>query len=117
HPNTKLYTLSLHDALPILNIEKTKWTQEAVVALYKKPLMELLYEAATVHRKYHDPNKVQVSTLISIKTGGCPEDCAYCPQAARYHTNVEAESLMSVEKVKAQALRAKAGGSSRICMG
>lgn len=100
-----------------MNIEKTKWTQEAVIALYKKPLMELLYEAATVHRKHHDPNKVQVSTLISIKTGGCPEDCAYCPQAARYHTNVEAESLMSVEKVKAQALRAKAGGSSRICMG
>src|SRR5699024_11091879 len=99
------------------NIEKTKWTQEAVVALYKKPLMELLYEAATVHRKYHDPNKVQVSTLISIKTGGCPEDCAYCPQAARYHTNVKAEGIMSVDQVKAQALRAKEGGSSRVCMG
>ncbi|WP_293947088.1 MULTISPECIES: biotin synthase BioB [unclassified Sphingobacterium] len=96
---------------------KKKWTQAEVVALYNKPIMELLYEAATVHRSYHDPNKVQVSTLISIKTGGCPEDCAYCPQAARYHTNVKAERLMSVEQVKIQALAAKANGSSRICMG
>ncbi|WP_133583552.1 biotin synthase BioB [Sphingobacterium yanglingense] len=94
-----------------------KLTQKQVVELYNKPLMELLYEAATVHRQFHDPNKVQVSTLVSIKTGGCPEDCAYCPQAARYHTEVKAESLMSVEQVKAQALQAKAGGSSRICMG
>ena len=96
---------------------KPKWTQEEVVALYNKPIMDLLYDAASIHRKYHDPNKVQVSTLISIKTGGCPEDCAYCPQAARYHTNVKAEGLMSVEQVKEQALAAKAGGSSRICMG
>lgn len=94
-----------------------KLTQKQVVELYNKPLMELLYEAATVHRQFHDPNKVQVSTLVSIKTGGCPEDCAYCPQAARYHTEVKAESLMSVEQVKAKALQAKAGGSSRICMG
>ncbi len=79
--------------------------------------MELLYEAATVHRKYHDPNTVQVSTLLSIKTGGCPEDCGYCPQAARYHTNVEGNDLMSVQQVKAQALRAKSAGSSRVCMG
>ncbi|HWV66644.1 biotin synthase BioB [Chitinophaga sp.] len=99
-----------------MSIER-KWTQAEVVALYNKPIMELLYEAATVHRRHHDPNKVQVSTLISIKTGGCPEDCAYCPQAARYHTDVKAERLMSVEQVKAQALAAKAGGSSRICMG
>lgn len=99
-----------------MNTEK-KWTQTEVVALYNKPIMELLYEAATVHRAHHDPNKVQVSTLISIKTGGCPEDCAYCPQAARYHTDVKAERLMAVEQVKAQALAAKASGSSRICMG
>ena len=94
-----------------------KWTRDEVVALYNQPMMELLYEAATVHRQNHDPNKVQVSTLVSIKTGGCPEDCAYCPQAARYNTNVEVESLMSVDRVKAQAVRAKASGSSRICMG
>jgi biotin synthase len=79
--------------------------------------MELLYEAATVHRQYHDPNTVQVSTLLSIKTGGCPEDCGYCPQAARYHTDIEGNDLMNVQQVKAQALRAKASGSSRVCMG
>ncbi len=79
--------------------------------------MELLYEAASIHRTHHDPNTVQVSTLLSIKTGGCPEDCGYCPQAARYHTDIEGNDLMSVQQVKAQALRAKASGSSRVCMG
>lgn len=79
--------------------------------------MELLYDAATIHRLHHDPNTVQVSTLLSIKTGGCPEDCGYCPQAARYHTDIEGNDLMSVQQVKAQALRAKSSGSSRVCMG
>jgi len=98
-------------------IESKQWLTQEVIALYNTPIMELLYKAATIHRQNHDPNKVQVSTLISIKTGGCPEDCGYCPQAARYHTDLETEKLMSVNQVKAQALRAKAGGSSRICMG
>ncbi len=93
------------------------WTKEEILNIYNKPFMELLYEAATVHREHHDPNTVQVSTLLSIKTGGCPEDCGYCPQAARYHTNVEGNDLMSVQQVKAQALRAKSTGSSRVCMG
>jgi len=93
------------------------WTRQEILNIYNKPLMELLYDAATIHRKYHDPNTVQVSTLISIKTGGCPEDCGYCPQAARYHTNIEGNDLMTVPHVKAQALRAKASGSSRVCMG
>lgn len=93
------------------------WTKEEILNIYNKPFMELLYEAATVHRQHHDPNTVQVSTLLSIKTGGCPEDCGYCPQAARYHTNVEGNDLMSVQQVKAQALRAKSTGSSRVCMG
>jgi len=93
------------------------WTKEEILEIYNKPMMELLYEAATVHRKHHDPNKVQVSTLLSIKTGGCPEDCGYCPQAARYHTDLEGNDLMSVSQVKAQALRAKSAGSSRVCMG
>ncbi|CAM1345342.1 biotin synthase BioB [Tenacibaculum amylolyticum] len=93
------------------------WTKEEILEIYNKPMMDLLYEAATVHRKYHDPNTVQVSTLLSIKTGGCPEDCGYCPQAARYHTNVDGNDLMTVHQVKAQALRAKASGSSRVCMG
>ena len=93
------------------------WTKEEILAIYHKPFMDLMYEAATVHRKHHDPNVVQVSTLLSIKTGGCPEDCGYCPQAARYHTDIEGNDLMSVTQVKAQALRAKAAGSSRVCMG
>lgn len=96
---------------------KHNWTKEEILDIYNKPLMELLYEAATVHRLHHDPNVVQVSTLLSIKTGGCPEDCGYCPQAARYHTNIEGNDLMTVQQVKAQALRAKSSGSSRVCMG
>ena len=93
------------------------WTKEEILDIYNKPLMELLYHAATTHRLHHDPNTVQVSTLLSIKTGGCPEDCGYCPQAARYHTDIEGNDLMSVQQVKAQALRAKSSGSSRVCMG
>jgi len=93
------------------------WTKEEILKIYNSPLMDLLYEASTIHRQSHDPNTVQVSTLLSIKTGGCPEDCGYCPQAARYHTDVEGNDLMSVQQVKAQALRAKSSGSSRVCMG
>jgi len=96
---------------------KHNWTKEEILKIYNKPLMELLYEASTIHREHHDPNVVQVSTLLSIKTGGCPEDCGYCPQAARYHTNIEGNDLMTVKQVKAQALRAKSSGSSRVCMG
>ncbi|MCV6631017.1 MAG: biotin synthase BioB [Flavobacteriaceae bacterium] len=93
------------------------WTKEEILEIYNMPFMDLLYRAATVHREQHDPNTVQISTLVSIKTGGCPEDCGYCPQAARYHTDIEGNDLMGVQQVKAQALRAKAGGSSRVCMG
>ena len=93
------------------------WTKQEILDIYNRPFMELLYDAATIHRKHHDPNTVQVSTLLSIKTGGCPEDCGYCPQAARYHTAIETNDLMTVSHVKAQALRAKSSGSSRVCMG
>ncbi|MGB2129549.1 MAG: biotin synthase BioB [Flavicella sp.] len=93
------------------------WTKEEILEIYNKPLMELLFEAAQIHRLHHDPNDVQVSTLLSIKTGGCSEDCGYCPQAARYHTDIDGNDLMPVQMVKAQALRAKASGSSRVCMG
>jgi biotin synthase len=96
---------------------KHTWTKDEIIAIYNKPMMDLLFEAATIHRVNHNPNVVQVSTLLSIKTGGCPEDCGYCPQAARYHTNIEGNDLMSVQQVKAQALRAKSSGSSRVCMG
>lgn len=96
---------------------KHNWTKQEILDIYNMPMMDLLYQAATTHRKNHDANTVQVSTLLSIKTGGCPEDCGYCPQAARYHTNIEGNDLMPVQQVKAQALRAKASGSSRVCMG
>jgi biotin synthase len=92
-------------------------SKEALVALYNKPLLELVFEAATIHRQFHNPREVQMSSLLSIKTGGCPEDCGYCPQAARYHTDVEAHKLLSVESVIEQATNAKANGSSRLCMG
>ncbi|HLP53495.1 MAG TPA: biotin synthase BioB [Fluviicola sp.] len=92
-------------------------SKEALLALYNKPLLELVFEAATIHRQFHNPREVQMSSLLSIKTGGCPEDCGYCPQAARYHTDVEAHKLLSVESVIEQATNAKANGSSRLCMG
>ncbi|MGB1518449.1 MAG: biotin synthase, partial [Crocinitomicaceae bacterium] len=74
-------------------------TRENITELYNKPLLELVYEAATLHRKYHDPSEVQMSSLISVKTGGCTEDCGYCPQSAKYNTDVEAHKLMTVESV------------------
>ena len=95
----------------------TPWSLEQLRELHDQPLMELLFRAATVHRQHHDPNEVQVSSLVSIKTGGCPEDCGYCPQAARYHTDIEENALLSVEQVRTAAERAKGLGSSRLCMG
>jgi biotin synthase len=93
------------------------WSRAEVAALFALPFNELLHRAHSVHREQHDPNAVQVSTLLSIKTGGCPEDCAYCPQAARYDTGVQAQKLMSVEAVLERAKAAKAAGASRFCMG
>jgi biotin synthase len=92
-------------------------TKQQLLELYNKPLLELVFEAASVHREYHNPREVQMSSLLSIKTGGCSEDCGYCPQAARYSTNVDAHKIMSVESVIEQAKNAKANGSSRLCMG
>ncbi|MGB0915603.1 MAG: biotin synthase BioB [Crocinitomicaceae bacterium] len=100
-----------------MKITQDYTTKEALLELYNKPLLELVFEAATVHRLHHDPREVQMSSLLSIKTGGCAEDCGYCPQAARYHTDVEAQKLMSVESVIEQAKNAKENGSSRLCMG
>jgi len=93
------------------------WTLESILELYEKPLLELVFQAATVHRQYHNPREVQISTLISVKTGGCPEDCGYCPQAARYHTGVENEGMLTVDEVVTAAKDAKERGSSRLCMG
>lgn len=96
---------------------RTDWQLEEVKDIYHLPLMDLIFQAANVHRENNSYAEVQVSSLISIKTGGCKEDCAYCPQAARYQTDIEVEPLMTVEKVKARAEVAKANGASRLCMG
>ena len=93
------------------------WTREEVRALFALPFPELIFQAAMVHRQHFDPTEVQISTLLSIKTGGCPEDCAYCPQSAKFDTGVKAEKLMEVEAVLAEARAAKAGGATRFCMG
>lgn len=93
------------------------WTAEEARAIYDKPFLDLVYQAATVHRSYHDPQEVQVCTLLSVKTGGCPEDCAYCPQAARYSTGVKVHKLMEVEEVLSAAAEAREKGSTRFCMG
>ena len=93
------------------------WTREQVRALFTLPFTELVFRAAEAHRAHFDPAEVQISTLLSIKTGGCPEDCAYCPQAAQYDTGVKAEKLMSLDAVLAEARAAKAAGAQRFCMG
>ncbi|GAB0157853.1 biotin synthase BioB [Chryseobacterium sp. Alg-005] len=95
---------------------RNNWTKEEIEAIYHLPLMELIYKAATVHREWHDPSAVQICTLLSIKTGGCPEDCSYCGQAARYHTNIKVQALLPTETVIEHARKAKEGGSSRFCM-
>lgn len=96
---------------------KYNWTKEEIQAIYDMPLLELMFKAATVHRENHDSKEVQVCTLLSIKTGGCPEDCAYCPQAARYSTDVDVHKLLDKRIVMANAKKAKDAGSTRFCMG
>jgi len=95
---------------------RNDWSIQEIENIYHQPLLELVYQAATVHRNWHKPNEVQLSTLLSVKTGGCPEDCSYCGQAARYHTGITVKSLMTKEAVVAIAQRAKDAGSSRFCM-
>lgn len=96
---------------------RTDWTKSEIESIYNRPILSLIYDAASVHREFHESGEVQVCTLLSVKTGGCPEDCAYCPQAARYHTNVKVHKLMEVDEVIGKALEAKEGGSTRFCMG
>jgi biotin synthase len=104
-------------ALAHADLPRHDWTREQVRALFALPFPDLVFRAAQVHREHFDPSEVQISTLLSIKTGGCPEDCAYCPQSAKYDTGVQADKLMAVEAVLAEARAAKAGGASRFCMG
>ncbi len=98
-------------------ITAQRWSVAEVEALFKLPFADLLYRAQQVHREHFDPNAVQLSTLLSIKTGGCPEDCGYCPQAARYDTSVESQALLELDVVLDAARAAKAAGASRFCMG
>lgn len=96
---------------------RNDWTREEITEIFNEPVMELIYEAATVHRQHNDASEVQVCTLLSIKTGGCPEDCSYCPQAARYHTDVKVQKLLDVDFVLDKAKSALDNGSTRFCMG
>jgi len=100
-----------------MDCERHDWTAEEVEGIYRLPLTELLYSAQTVHRRYHDPTEIQRCTLLSIKTGGCPEDCGYCPQSAHYDTGVAKEGLLDKEAVLLAAREAKRSGSTRFCMG
>ena len=93
------------------------WTRAGAREIYDLPLNELLFRAQTAHREHHDPKKVQVCQLLSIKTGGCPEDCAYCSQSVRYETPVDEEPLVDVDDALAKARTAKENGASRFCMG
>ena len=95
---------------------RNDWTKEEVHAIYHQPLLDLIYQAATVHRQWHNPEAVQVCTLLSVKTGGCPEDCSYCGQAARYHTDIKVQALLPTEQVLDHARKAKDNGSTRFCM-
>ncbi|MFT3824254.1 MAG: biotin synthase BioB [Chitinophagaceae bacterium] len=96
---------------------RNNWTIAEIESIYNTPLLDLVYRAATVHRDHNDTGEVQVCTLLSIKTGGCSEDCAYCPQAARYNTGVNVHALMKKDEVLEYAAKAKAAGSTRFCMG
>jgi len=102
---------------PALSPIRHDWARQEIGALFDLPFPELMFRAQKVHRQHFDPTAVQISTLLSIKTGGCPEDCAYCPQSARYDTGLHADRLMALDEVLAEARRAKTAGASRFCMG
>ena len=104
-------------ALKKINEIRHDWQIQEVLSLMSQPLNDLLFQAQTIHRKYFDANTVQLSTLLNIKQGGCPEDCAYCPQSVRYETEVDAEAILSLDKVKDAAEKARQEGATRFCMG
>jgi biotin synthase len=108
-----LYKIKLHFMTAI----RHDWTVEEILEVYNMPLLDLIHRAQSIHREFNDASEVQVSSLLSIKTGGCAEDCSYCPQAARYNTGIEVHKLMTVAEVSDAADKAKAGGASRLCMG
>ena len=104
-------------AAPQDNTIRNNWTRDEVLGLFNQPFNDLLFDAQVMHRRHFNPNQVQLSTLLSIKTGACPEDCKYCPQSARYDTGLEKEKLLQIEQVIEAARAAKSSGSSRFCMG
>ena len=98
-------------------INNERWTTEAITHLFEKPFFDLLFQAQQVHRAHFNPHEIQISSLLNIKTGTCPEDCAYCPQSGHYKTGLEKEKLWDIENVKIAAAKAKANGATRFCMG
>ena len=114
-------TMEINDIHPAPHLDSESirhdWTRDEALALFALPFNDLIYRAQAAHRQYFDANAVQMSNLLSVKTGGCPEDCAYCPQAARYDTDTKAEKIMDVDDVLSEAKAAKAGGATRFCMG
>ncbi len=114
-----MHSTAPHAVAPIPSAPKnaTRWSIEAIEALFELPFNDLIWRAQTAHRAHFDPNGVQLSTLLSVKTGGCPEDCGYCPQSVRHPTAVAAQAILSTEAVLAAAQAAKAAGASRFCMG
>lgn len=106
-------TISLSRTNTVNDISTAQWTLSEVAQLFELPFMELIFQAQSIHRQFHKIGEVQLSTLLSIKTGGCPEDCSYCPQSSRYTTDVEKEKLMAIEEVIKAAQTAKEQGASR----
>src|SRR5574343_777182 len=109
--------VTLHRPAPCAQRANERWRVEAIEALFQLPFPELLYRAQTVHREHFDPSQVELATLLSVKTGGCPEDCGYCPQSASFDTGVKASKLMALEEVLFAARRAQEAGATRFCMG
>ena len=117
-PTLQEQTITLHrPRTPAAAPTTERWRVDAIEALFKLPFPELLYRAQTVHREHFDPTQVEFATLLSVKTGGCPEDCGYCPQSAKYDTDVKASKMMELDEVLFAAKRAKSAGATRFCMG
>jgi len=114
---TRLRPLAIGFVMKTSSPIRHDWTREEATALFDLPFNDLMFRAHTVHREHFDPNEVQKSTLLSIKTGGCPEDCAYCNQSVHHNTGLSASKLMEVQKVISEAKKAKEAGASRYCMG
>jgi len=108
--------MSLNENIEYKKELRHDWDRQEIADIYNRPLLNLIYEAATIHRMWHKADEIQLSTLLSIKTGGCPEDCSYCGQAARYHTDIQVQALLPLDTVLDHARRAQANGASRFCM-